>query len=153
MWIIQEPNKVALWNKRHFEEKNGECAACLKYSVLIVVEKKKVYKMQHLEGSGTPVLYIGRTVLKGYSAPIIKLTAVGTILADTFITIHSSLCFITQTHKLWKFAKQLFVHNFWKYKHYFKWRLQVPCSRRCVERGKKTHTDVSEERTASIFTV
>jgi len=26
---------------------------------------KKRYKMQHLEGSGTPVLYIGRTVLKG----------------------------------------------------------------------------------------
>jgi len=25
---------------------------------------KKIYKMQHLEGSGTPVLYIGRTVLK-----------------------------------------------------------------------------------------
>jgi len=23
---------------------------------------KKMYKMQHLEGSGTPVLYIGRTV-------------------------------------------------------------------------------------------
>jgi len=22
----------------------------------------KIYKMQHLEGSGTPVLYIGRTV-------------------------------------------------------------------------------------------
>jgi hypothetical protein len=22
--------------------------------------------MQHLEGSGTPVLYVGRTVLKGY---------------------------------------------------------------------------------------
>ena len=40
MWIIQEPKKVALWNKRHFEEKNGECAACLKYSVLIYVEKK-----------------------------------------------------------------------------------------------------------------
>jgi hypothetical protein len=49
--------------KRHFEEKNGECAACLQYSVLTVVEK--VYKMQHLESSGTPVLYIGRTVLKG----------------------------------------------------------------------------------------
>ena len=31
--------KVALWNKRHFEEKNGECEACLKYSVLIFVEK------------------------------------------------------------------------------------------------------------------
>jgi len=24
-----------------------------------------IYKMQHLEGSGTPVLYVGRTVLKG----------------------------------------------------------------------------------------
>jgi hypothetical protein len=55
--------KVALQNKRHFEEKNGECAACLKYSVLIIVEK--IYKMQHLEGSGMPVLYIGRAVLKG----------------------------------------------------------------------------------------
>jgi hypothetical protein len=31
--------KVALWNKWHVEEKNGECAACLKYSVCIVVEK------------------------------------------------------------------------------------------------------------------
>ena len=29
----------------------------LKYSVLIFVEKK-IYLMQHLEGSGTPVLYI-----------------------------------------------------------------------------------------------
>jgi len=64
MRIILEPKKVALRNKRHFEEKNGECAARLKYSVLIFVEKK-IYKMQHLEGSGTPVLYIGRTVLKG----------------------------------------------------------------------------------------
>jgi len=36
----------------------------LKYSVLIVVEKN-TYKIQHLEGSGTPVLYIGRTVFKG----------------------------------------------------------------------------------------
>jgi hypothetical protein len=27
--------------------------------------QKKIYKTQHLEGSGTPVLYIGRTVLKG----------------------------------------------------------------------------------------
>jgi len=35
----------------------------LKYSVLIFVEN--IYKMQHLEGSGTPVLYMGRTVLKG----------------------------------------------------------------------------------------
>ena len=46
MWIIQEPKKVALWNKRHFEEKNGERATCLKYSVLIYVGK--IYKMQHL---------------------------------------------------------------------------------------------------------
>jgi hypothetical protein len=34
MLITQEPKKVALRNERHFEEKNGECAACLKYSVL-----------------------------------------------------------------------------------------------------------------------
>ena len=26
---------------------------------------KNIYKTQHLEGGGTPVLYIGRTVLKG----------------------------------------------------------------------------------------
>jgi hypothetical protein len=31
--------KGALWNKRHFEEKNEECEACLKYSVLTVAEK------------------------------------------------------------------------------------------------------------------
>jgi hypothetical protein len=24
MWIIQEPNEVELWNKRHFEEKRTE---------------------------------------------------------------------------------------------------------------------------------
>jgi hypothetical protein len=42
MWIIQEPKKVALWNKRHFEENNRECAACLKYSVLIICWKKYI---------------------------------------------------------------------------------------------------------------
>jgi hypothetical protein len=31
--------KVALRNKWHFEEKNGECAVCLKYSVFIFAEK------------------------------------------------------------------------------------------------------------------
>jgi hypothetical protein len=36
---MHEPKKVALRNKRHFEEKSGECAAFLKYSVLTVVEK------------------------------------------------------------------------------------------------------------------
>jgi hypothetical protein len=56
--------KDSIMKQRAFEEKNGECAACLKYSVLTFVEKI-VYKMQHLEGSGTPVLYIGRTVFKG----------------------------------------------------------------------------------------
>jgi hypothetical protein len=63
MWIIQEPKKIAFWNKRQKKKKKRECAACLKYSVHIVVEN--IYKMQHLEGNGTPVVYIGRTVLKG----------------------------------------------------------------------------------------
>jgi hypothetical protein len=31
---------LALRNKPHFEEKNRECEACLKYSVLIFVEKE-----------------------------------------------------------------------------------------------------------------
>jgi hypothetical protein len=31
--------KIELRNKRHSEEKNGKCAAHLKYSVLIFVEK------------------------------------------------------------------------------------------------------------------
>jgi hypothetical protein len=65
MRIIQEPKKVALRNKRHFEEKKpGECAGCLKNSVRIFVEK--IYKMGCLEGSGVPVPYIGRTVPKGF---------------------------------------------------------------------------------------
>jgi len=42
MSIIQEPKKLALGNKQHFEEKIGECAACLKYSVLIFVVKKYI---------------------------------------------------------------------------------------------------------------
>jgi hypothetical protein len=40
---MQEQKKIALRNKRHFEEKDGERVACLKYSVLIFVEK--IYKM------------------------------------------------------------------------------------------------------------
>jgi hypothetical protein len=43
--------------------KNGECAPCLKNFVRKFVEK--IYKMGFLEGSGVPVLYIGRTVPKG----------------------------------------------------------------------------------------
>ena len=39
MWIMQEPNKLALWKKLYFEEKkNGEYRACLKYSVPTFVE-------------------------------------------------------------------------------------------------------------------
>jgi len=40
MRIIQEPNKVAYEIKAFFEEekKNGDYAACLKYSVCIFVE-------------------------------------------------------------------------------------------------------------------
>jgi len=45
--------------------KNSDSAACLKYSILIFDEK--IYKMQNMEGSGTPVLYIGRTVLTLYT--------------------------------------------------------------------------------------
>jgi hypothetical protein len=32
--------------------------------------KKKTYKMQHLEGRSTPVLYIGRTVLNPLNAEL-----------------------------------------------------------------------------------
>ena len=39
MWIIQEPNKLELWNKLHFwREKKGDYTPCLKYSVPIFVE-------------------------------------------------------------------------------------------------------------------
>jgi hypothetical protein len=64
MRIIHGPKKVALRNKWHFEEKKpGECAACLKNLVRTFFEK--IYKIGCLEGSGVPVLYIGRTVPKG----------------------------------------------------------------------------------------
>jgi hypothetical protein len=49
----------------YFEvEKNGECAACLKKFVRKFVEK--IYKIGFLEGSGVPVLYVGRKVPKGH---------------------------------------------------------------------------------------
>jgi hypothetical protein len=39
MWIIQEPNSLKLWNKRHFwRGKNGEYIPRLKYSVPIFVK-------------------------------------------------------------------------------------------------------------------
>jgi hypothetical protein len=36
---MQEPKKQRYKMNGIFEEKNGKCAACLKYSVLIFVEK------------------------------------------------------------------------------------------------------------------
>jgi hypothetical protein len=67
MRIIQEPNKLALSNKRHFEQKkNGVCAACLKYSVRVFVEQ--IFKMHCLDVSCTvrPIdLSLGFKGLKG----------------------------------------------------------------------------------------
>jgi hypothetical protein len=63
MWIIKKTKNVALWNKQHFEEKNGVCSM---FKILSTYSCwRNIYKMQHMEGTGTPVLYIGRTVLKG----------------------------------------------------------------------------------------
>jgi hypothetical protein len=66
---MQNVNNIETIKRYHYEingilKRKTECAARLKYSVPIFVEKN-IYKMQHLETSGTPVLYIGRTVLKG----------------------------------------------------------------------------------------
>ena len=38
MWVIQKPNKVALWNKWHSEEKKWRSYSMFKYSVRIFVE-------------------------------------------------------------------------------------------------------------------
>ena len=35
------------------------------FKILVLIFVEKIYKMQHLDESGTPVLYIGLTVLKG----------------------------------------------------------------------------------------
>jgi hypothetical protein len=102
MWIIHEPKKVALWNKRHFEEKNGECAAFLKYSVLIFVEN--IYKMQRLERSVTPVRYIGRTVLKPLNTELNSICHLLVLLRDlTFmgpciVSIFQYTCISNKMH-------------------------------------------------------
>jgi hypothetical protein len=54
--------KVALWNKGHFEEKRRVCSMFKILSSYICWNK--IHKMQHLEGSGTPVLYIDARFLK-----------------------------------------------------------------------------------------
>ena len=49
MWVIQKPNKVALWNKQHFEEKKMEIIQHvwnIQYGYLL-----NKYKMGHLEGN------------------------------------------------------------------------------------------------------
>jgi hypothetical protein len=43
----------------------------------------KIYRMEHLEGSGTPVLYMGRTVLRGQSGEVVRLESRGTISKET----------------------------------------------------------------------
>jgi hypothetical protein len=40
MWIIQEPKKVALWNKRHFEEKEMESVQHVKKIQYVYLLKK-----------------------------------------------------------------------------------------------------------------
>ena len=57
----------------------------LKYSVLIVV--KKIYKMQNLEGSGTPVLYIGRTVLNPLKPELNPICYLLALLAHDFLHV------------------------------------------------------------------
>jgi hypothetical protein len=59
MRIIQERKMVALWNKWHFEEKKkGECAACLKSSVRIFVEKVCTRLRSNLCNSGVQKLFL-----------------------------------------------------------------------------------------------
>jgi len=45
--------------------------------------------MQHLEGSGTPVLYIGRTVLKGYGCFLVVVVVVVVVVVFIFNTSSS----------------------------------------------------------------
>jgi len=66
MWIIHEAKNVALWNKRHFEEKKMEnVQACLKYSVPIFVEW--IYKIQRPEVSAAVRPLYGSLGVKGLS--------------------------------------------------------------------------------------
>ena len=55
MWITQEPKKVALWNKRHFEERERERErrrVCSMFKIFCTYICWIIYKMQHLEVSG-----------------------------------------------------------------------------------------------------
>ena len=48
---------------------------------------KKIYKMQHLEGSGTPVLYIGRTVLNPLNPELNPICYLLALLAHHFLHV------------------------------------------------------------------
>jgi hypothetical protein len=61
------------------KRKNIECAACVTNSVRICVEN--IYKMGCLEGSGVPVLYIGRTVPNG---------EIAVVLTDYHVPMHTT---------------------------------------------------------------
>jgi hypothetical protein len=54
--------------KRHFKEKNGECAACLKYSTLIFVEKKYIKCNMWRVAVRPSYIRIGRTLTLSWPA-------------------------------------------------------------------------------------
>ena len=59
-----ETKQVSIMKQTAFRrEKNGECRACLKYSVPIFVEQ--IYKMQRLEVSGVVRPIYGSLGVKG----------------------------------------------------------------------------------------
>jgi len=48
---------------------------------------RKIYKIQHLEGSGTPVLYIGRTVLNPLNPELNPICYLLALLAHHFLHV------------------------------------------------------------------
>jgi hypothetical protein len=67
MWIIQEPKKVALWNKRHFEEgkKRGVCSMFKIFSTYICwINLKNAASVGERWGTTTKVA-VRRQMVKG----------------------------------------------------------------------------------------
>jgi len=50
--------------------------------------EKNIYKMQHLEGSGTPVLYIGRMVLNPLNPELNPICYLLALLAHHFLHVN-----------------------------------------------------------------
>jgi len=48
---------------------------------------EKIYKMQHLNGSGTPVLYIGRTVVNPLKPELNSICYLLALLAHHFLHV------------------------------------------------------------------